>query len=290
MTHGRLAQGILALFFSVSGLSAAGTLSGCSDDTPPTPEESHCTNRCNCEQCTTAEKGTCIDDLTNLKSDAADKNCSTEFKAFLSCLNVSSTCSDTIYDSSFCYAEETVLNDCINPKPACATTNNGTCDEPEGTNTCAEGSDVMDCAQPCPYVEDGFCNEPAPAGDGLCAPGTDAIDCGAMPCAYTNNGICNEPAPAGDGLCAAGTDTTDCGGMCYTCADALNDSSLMLSDLCSASQTLLNNFINCVCVSSCSAQCYTGTDFCDGYAASTACQTCITSSCSSQLNACANDL
>ena len=52
----------------------------------------------------------------------------------------------------------------------------GECDEPEGTNLCPEGSDVVDCAGgggcPAAWIGDGFCDEPD-----LCPPGTDVLDC-----------------------------------------------------------------------------------------------------------------
>ncbi|MBL4629089.1 MAG: hypothetical protein JKY00_13845 [Roseicyclus sp.] len=86
---------------------------------------------------------------------------------------------------------------------------------------------------PCPYIGDGDCDEPN--GLNLCAWGTDATDCSnpnsnfgsgagfsagaytsggggtATPqntCAYTNDGDCDEPN--GLNLCAWGTDAADC--------------------------------------------------------------------------------
>jgi hypothetical protein len=153
----------------------------------------------------------------------------------------------------------------LNP---CPYNNDGDCDEPEGLNLCAEGTDVVDCSSPfsnygngsgwsggrtfgpnngttpppshtgllnpCPYNNDGDCDEPN--GLNLCAPGTDVADCsnphsnygngsgyrpnnGTMPppatnarllnpCPYNNDGDCDEPE--GLNLCAEGTDVADC--------------------------------------------------------------------------------
>jgi hypothetical protein len=148
----------------------------------------------------------------------------------------------------------------------CPYTNDGDCDEPNGLGYCAWGTDTADCSNPysnfgsgryippgsggytppvssgglmnpCPYTNDGDCDEPN--GLGLCAWGTDTADCsspysnygsgsgysgggggytppvtgggggGLMnPCPYTNDGDCDEPN--GLGYCAWGTDTADC--------------------------------------------------------------------------------
>ncbi len=132
----------------------------------------------------------------------------------------------------------------------CPFTNDGDCDEPNGLGLCAWGTDTADCsnpnsnfgsgsgfagggggggggglANPCPFTNDGDCDEPN--GLGLCAWGTDTADCSnpnsnfgsgsgfaggggglANPCPFTNDGDCDEPN--GLGLCAWGTDTADC--------------------------------------------------------------------------------
>ncbi len=151
----------------------------------------------------------------------------------------------------------------------CPYTNDGDCDEPNGLNLCAWGTDVADCSDPnsyygsgsgyagggstgggssggssstglmnpCPYTNDGDCDEPN--GLGYCDWGTDVADCsnpnsnygsgsgyagggntgggssggssstGLMnPCPYTNDGDCDEPN--GLGYCDWGTDVTDC--------------------------------------------------------------------------------
>lgn len=138
----------------------------------------------------------------------------------------------------------------------CPYTNDGDCDEPNGLGYCAWGTDVADCSDPnsnygngsgfggsapvppggvsstgllnpCPYTNDGDCDEPN--GLGYCDWGTDVADCsnpssnyGAgsgyviapgnsmllSPCPYLNDGDCDEPE--GLGLCAEGTDVADC--------------------------------------------------------------------------------
>jgi len=138
----------------------------------------------------------------------------------------------------------------------CPYTNDGDCDEPNGLGLCDWGTDVADCSNPnsnfgmgsgyagggttgggtglmnpCPYTNDGDCDEPN--GLGYCDWGTDVADCsnpnsnfgagsgfaggggttgggtGLMnPCPYTNDGDCDEPN--GLGLCDWGTDVADC--------------------------------------------------------------------------------
>lgn len=142
----------------------------------------------------------------------------------------------------------------------CPYTNDGDCDEPNGLGYCAWGTDTADCSNPnsnfgggsgyagggggysggggagnlmnpCPYTNDGDCDEPN--GLGYCAWGTDTADCsnpnsnygggsgyagggnstgGRLldPCPYTYDGVCDEPN--GTGRCAWGTDRPDCGG------------------------------------------------------------------------------
>ena len=58
---------------------------------------------------------------------------------------------------------------------SCEWTNDGECDEPEGTDLCPEGSDTNDCATTCRWTYDGECDEPE--GTGLCPEGSDAYDC-----------------------------------------------------------------------------------------------------------------
>lgn len=59
------------------------------------------------------------------------------------------------------------------PPPSCTWPNDNECDEPEGTNLCAEGSDVNDCY--CPWANDGECDEPS--GLNLCPWHSDGNDC-----------------------------------------------------------------------------------------------------------------
>lgn len=59
----------------------------------------------------------------------------------------------------------------------CPWTNDGVCDEPQGTDACVEGTDTEDCSTDsgCPWTNDDECDEPE--GTGLCAEGTDSADC-----------------------------------------------------------------------------------------------------------------
>ncbi len=54
--------------------------------------------------------------------------------------------------------------------PSCASMNDGNCDEPV---LCPSGTDMADCF--CEYTNDGWCDEPE--GSDLCAEGTDLNDC-----------------------------------------------------------------------------------------------------------------
>jgi len=153
----------------------------------------------------------------------------------------------------------------------CPYLGDGDCDEPNGLGLCAYGTDTVDCSNsasyygsgtgyrpgssvynpntqntgsyllnPCPYLNDGDCDEPN--GLGLCDWGTDRADCAdpasnygggsgygtrpgqtppvggfvtlpgnvtlLNPCPYLNDGDCDEPE--GLNLCAEGTDVADC--------------------------------------------------------------------------------
>jgi hypothetical protein len=203
MIHERLAKGVTLLL-----LATGATFAACGDDAPLSPKANFCAKQCACNKCANDEQGTCLDDITNLEDEARDKDCKDQFTTYITCLNNDAECTDGDYDISVCGAEETDVNDCLKPPPpACMTANNGVCDEPEGTNTCAEGSDVMDCAtSTCPTSNDGTCDEPE--GSGLCPEGSDPIDCNPTSCASQGNGVCDEPE--GTGLCPEGSDPIDC--------------------------------------------------------------------------------
>ena len=86
----------------------------------------------------------------------------------------------------------------------CATTDDGVCDEPEGTNACPEGTDVNDCigssgggGTTCSFTNDGECDEPE--GTGLCPEGSDVNDC-AGGGGGGGGETCGEPCP--DGCCS----------------------------------------------------------------------------------------
>lgn len=95
------------------------------------------------------------------------------------------------------------------PPPPCATVGDGICDEPpQGTGTCPQGTDALDCDVLCPWANDGYCDE-GPAG--ACAPGTDVADCD---CETRDDGICDEPGGHGTGLCLQYADGDDCVDLC----------------------------------------------------------------------------
>lgn len=85
----------------------------------------------------------------------------------------------------------------------CPFTNDGDCDEPNGLNLCAWGTDVVDCSNP----NSNYGGGTGYGGGARPAPTTDASGL-YNPCPYTNDGDCDEPN--GLNLCAWGTDTADC--------------------------------------------------------------------------------
>jgi len=92
----------------------------------------------------------------------------------------------------------------------CPWTNDGDCDEPEGLNLCAEGTDVADCSNPFSNYGTG----PGWSGGRTLGPGNTTTPPPATntglhnPCPWTNDGDCDEPE--GLNLCAEGTDVADC--------------------------------------------------------------------------------
>ena len=84
----------------------------------------------------------------------------------------------------------------------CPYTNDGDCDEPNGLGYCAWGTDTADCSNPNSNFGSGSGYGSSPAGGGSTGGGL------MNPCPYTNDGDCDEPN--GLGYCAWGTDTADC--------------------------------------------------------------------------------
>jgi len=244
------------IFQSVTMLFLAGTtFAACGSDEPQTPQTKYCTAKCNCNKCTPNESATCLDDITNLSTEAGGANCKDAYDAYLTCLNADGVCSDGDFDESACFNEETDLKTCINPPPACATVNNG------------------------------ICNEPAPAGDGTCATGTDTKDCMMVAmCPTAGDGICDEPQAGGS--CPAGSDPIDC--PCTKCATYAGNG--QMGTLCAASNSLFMNLYECACGSSCINSCGDIGDICDGGSLSGTCYTCLTASCNAQYMACSMDI
>jgi len=278
MTYERLAKGASLLLLAATSVFAA-----CSEDTPLSPKDNYCTKQCDCNKCTPEEKGTCLDDITNLEDEAREKDCKDQFNTYLTCLNNDAECTDGDYDTSVCFAEETDVNDCLKPPPPpCATTKNGVCDEPEGTNTCGEGTDVDDCkATPtCTTTMNGICDEPGGTGTGLCPTGTDVADC--SPCPYANNGTCDEPE--GSGLCVEGSDPNDCPTMaCVSCYEYISTGTGLL---CGNSEPIWMTFDTCACGTNCLSYC----NICSGGVFDASCYSCMDTYCQGVADACQNDI
>lgn len=83
---------------------------------------------------------------------------------------------------------------CASPQP-CPYLEDGQCDEPRGSGACLEGTDVFDC---CP-VEEGVCEERSAGG--LCGDGSDPDDCGVA----TSSG---SGSSSDDGTSSSGSSST----------------------------------------------------------------------------------
>lgn len=249
MIHKRLFHGMVLLF--LSGF----TFAACETETL-TPQQKFCTAQCECNKCTDSESATCLDDMINLEDKAQSADCRDPYETYLTCLNAEGACTDGLFDTSVCYNEEVDLNTCIKPPPACAT------------------------------VDNGICNEPAPAGDGTCAKGTDAKDCMVPTCPTAGDGFCDEPE--GSGFCAEGTDPLDCPAEpCAPCLDYAYDQSS--GTLCESSNTTFAALYECACGVDCSASCGDVGDICDFGQLSGTCYTCVSSLCPTAYDACVND-
>jgi len=278
MVYQRMIQSIMLLF------TAGVTFAACGSPTPNTPQEKYCSAKCACNKCTPTESSTCLDDIINLGNEAKAADCKDPYDTYLSCLNIDGACTDGDFDEAACFNEETDLNSCIKPPAACATANNGVCDEPGiGDGSCAAGTDTMDCmALVCATTNDGICNEPA-IGDGTCVTGSDTMDCMPAACASTNDGICDEPE--GTATCAEGTDQPDC--PCTKCFQYATDQPA--GTLCDASKPVFTALYDCAC-GTCVASCGNAGDICDFGQLSSECFTCIQSLCSTSYMACTKDL
>ena len=307
--------------FALIGLAFAGA---CATGKELEPEKSSlaqraCEAQCDCLQCNDAQQDKCEDDLDVLTEQAHDKDCQSQLADYLDCIGDDAECQGAQFDTEACGALAASFNACMaTTSSGCATVGNGVCDEPEGTGSCAQGTDIADCAGSvvCPTVNNGVCDEPGkgngtcpafsdiadcnagtcsstfngvcdePEGTGLCPEGSDASDCTpASDCLYANDGICDEPE--GSGYCAEGTDPLDCGGSgsCSTCYEYGYESSAL--PLCASSAALWDAVSNCICSYGCPSECAT---VCGGGATDSYCDSCVSTYCSTELDACYNDL
>ena len=200
------------LGFRVFGaLLAACSLVGCysaGDDDGDDDGGGACASFCSWNAgCGEDADGTCTAECNEVY--ASGEMCRASIDQLSSCVRANPACDAA---TSACSAEtNAILTNCDGGGGDCAFTNDGDCDEPEGTGICAEGTDVVDCATvspTCAYTNNGSCDEPE--GTGLCAEGTDVIDCStsSTTCVFADDGECDEPE--GTGFCAEGTDVNDC--------------------------------------------------------------------------------
>lgn len=183
-------------------------LGACSGDPLKRKESpSYCDVVCACEGCDDVTLVNCYIRIDDLEMLADNAGCKREFNELVECAASDGVCLLGHYDlSNVCEGEAQAFDACGGYGDTCSTADDGVCDEPEGTDTCPEGTDVNDCSIPCSTTNDGICDEPG--GTGACPAGTDVEDCGLSPCPYTNNGVCDEPE--GTGICAEWTDSSDC--------------------------------------------------------------------------------
>jgi hypothetical protein len=184
--------------------------------------EQYCDAFCSCEGCTEADRGVCVSDMGDLISDAQTSHCDDQLDSYFSCLGKDAFCDSGTYDTSTCRTEENVLSACISGTSgaggasasssgtgvgggggSCASVNDGTCDEPEGTALCAEGTDVTDCGGACSTCSS-LITGASPAS--VCTASqtivSDLLLCGCSPC--------QTQCP---GFCAGQADTSTC----FTC-------------------------------------------------------------------------
>jgi hypothetical protein len=116
------------------------------------------------------------------EGDFDESFCAPEDKALNGCLNpvpacmkvMNGVCNEPAPKGDGTCAAGTDTADCMAP-PTCSTPGNGLCDElgGNGSGLCALGSDALDCA--CAYTNDGYCDEPE--GTNSCFEGYDPMDC-----------------------------------------------------------------------------------------------------------------
>lgn len=276
-----------------------------------------CEAQCDCLACSDSQLDKCESDMDILVEAAEDKNCDQHLDAYLECIG-DAECQGTQLDTAECGQMAAVYNACMDSAPACSSVGDGTCDEPEGTGTCPEGTDIADCVGNgvCPTQNNGVCDEPGvgngtcpllsdiadctggtcsstydgtcdePEGTGICPEGSDTYDCTATgDCTYPGDGICDEPE--GTGICAEGTDPLDCGGSgsCSSCYEYGYEGAV--DPLCAGSVALWDAVSNCICSYGCPSEC---SGACSGGSADSYCQSCMDTYCASELQACYDDI
>jgi hypothetical protein len=134
-------------FMAVTFLMAFAACGGDVKTSATEPEPRFCEKLCACEGCSDLELDTCEDNQEDTKRIADEEGCGASFASYLSCAAAAS-CKDGKFDVDGCNNQQAALSQCLGSTPTCPTVGNGVCDEPEGSNTCAEGSDPNDCATP----------------------------------------------------------------------------------------------------------------------------------------------
>src|SRR5262245_4574228 len=118
-----LAIGAILLCFAACAKSDDGEIN---DD-----EGSLCVKSCQCAGfCSEKDVEECRTEDQDLADEADEKDCRKLLNAYTSCIE-DLKCEDGLVDESDCSGDYSALNKCLHPAPACATTKDGVCDEPE---------------------------------------------------------------------------------------------------------------------------------------------------------------
>jgi hypothetical protein len=163
--------------------------------------------------------------MDDLGSEANSGQCEDALDGYYDCLEKDAICDEATYDTSTCRTEEKVLSTCINGTSGSGGASSAT------SSASASGSGG---AGPCPYTEDGACDEPE--GTNLCPEGTDVVDCGgacitcsAALAGTTTGSLCPASQSLYDALSACACTSTTCSVSCPNFCVGLADTSTCFS-------------------------------------------------------------
>lgn len=184
-----------------AALLAASVLLGCGDDAPPLSEDDTTSSSGSSTTTTTDPSTTSTGEAsTSSSTGEADESSSSTTAAACEVGTQDCTCTDTFTCNEGLACSFNVCTPCEAGTITCPcrpeNTEDGVCDE---GLFCFGG--LCSSPHPCPFLEDLSCDEPE--GTDVCLEGTDAFDC----CA-TQPGVCEEMSQGG--RCPDGSDPDDC--------------------------------------------------------------------------------